>query len=166
MQECRDEAPATRPEEIRRRRQRRTTGAPDGWLALVVNSMDVQRDGDKFKAAPANQLYVIDLTANPPKLIDTVVVGKQGSGMSINRAGTLALTANRADNSVSVLRISSKKVEPTPSRSGKWSRTPRSRPTASSPSPRTTAIRGARTGTSTRSRSSTSRPIRHEARKP
>jgi DNA-binding beta-propeller fold protein YncE len=84
---------------------------PDGSLALVVNSMDVQRDGDKWKAGPANQLYVIDLTANPPKLIDTVAVGKQASGMSINRAGTLALTANRADNSVSVLRISGKKVE-------------------------------------------------------
>jgi hypothetical protein len=59
---------------------------PDSSLALVVNSMDVQRDGDKFKAAPANQLYVIDLTTNPPKLIDTVAVGKQASGMSINRA--------------------------------------------------------------------------------
>ena len=31
--------------------------------------------------------------------------------MSINRAGTLALIANRADNSVSVLRITGKKVE-------------------------------------------------------
>ena len=49
--------------------------------------------------------------ANPPTLIDTVTVGKQPSGMSINRAGTLALIANRADNSISVLRIAGKKVE-------------------------------------------------------
>jgi len=53
---------------------------------------------------------VIDLTTNPPALIDTVAVGKQPSGMSINRAGNLALIANRADNSVSVLRIAGKKV--------------------------------------------------------
>src|SRR5437773_677829 len=59
---------------------------------------------------PDNKLYVIDLTTNPPALIDTVAVGKQPSGMSINRAGNLALIANRADNSISVLRIAGKKV--------------------------------------------------------
>jgi DNA-binding beta-propeller fold protein YncE len=59
---------------------------------------------------PDNKLYVIDLTTNPPALIDTVTVGKQPSGMSINRAGNLALVANRADNSISVLRIAGKKV--------------------------------------------------------
>jgi len=52
----------------------------------------------------------IDLERNPPALIDTVTVGKQPSGLSINRAGNLALIANRADNSVSVLRIAGKKV--------------------------------------------------------
>ena len=40
-----------------------------------------------------------------------MLVGKQPSGLSINRAGNLALIANRADNSVSVLRITGKKVE-------------------------------------------------------
>jgi DNA-binding beta-propeller fold protein YncE len=59
---------------------------------------------------PDNKLYVIDLTTNPPALIDTVAVGKQPSGMSINRAGNLALIANRTDNSISVLRIAGKKV--------------------------------------------------------
>jgi DNA-binding beta-propeller fold protein YncE len=39
-----------------------------------------------------------------------VAVGRQPSGLSINRAGNLALIANRADNSVSVLRIAGKKV--------------------------------------------------------
>src|SRR5450759_4841190 len=78
---------------------------PDEGLALVANSMDAQKDGADWKMVPDNKLYVIDLTATPPKLIDTVTVGKQPSGMSINRAGNLALIANRADNSVSVLRI-------------------------------------------------------------
>ena len=83
---------------------------PDQSLALVANSMDWQKDGAGWKPSPDNKLYVIDLTANPPALIDTVAVGKQPSGMSINRAGNLALIANRADNSVSVLRIAGKKV--------------------------------------------------------
>ena len=83
---------------------------PDEGLALVANSMDWVKDGAGWKPVPDNKLYVIDLTANPPKLIDTVAVGKQPSGMSINRAGNLALIANRADNSVSVLRIAGKKV--------------------------------------------------------
>lgn len=84
---------------------------PDESLALVANSMNVVEEGGVWKPVPDNRLWVIDLTTNPPKLIDTVLVGKQPSGMSINRAGNLALIANRADNSISVLRISGKKVE-------------------------------------------------------
>src|SRR5438552_4658458 len=83
---------------------------PDESLALVANSMDAEKDGAGWKMVPDNKLYVIDLTTNPPALIDTVAVGKQPSGMSINRAGNLALVANRADNSISVLRIAGKKV--------------------------------------------------------
>jgi len=40
-----------------------------------------------------------------------VDVGKQPSRLSINKAGTLALVANRADNSISVLSISGKEVK-------------------------------------------------------
>lgn len=84
---------------------------PDETLAIVANSLNVVSDNGVFKQVPDNRLWVIDLTTNPPRLIDTVLVGKQPSGLSINRAGNLALIANRADNSVSVLRISGKKVE-------------------------------------------------------
>jgi DNA-binding beta-propeller fold protein YncE len=83
---------------------------PDGKLALVANSMDWVADGAGWKPAPDNKLYVIDLTADPPKLVDTVQVGKQPSGLSINRAGNLALIANRADNSISVMKIAGTKV--------------------------------------------------------
>ena len=84
---------------------------PNGQLALVANSMDWMQEGTGWKPAPDNKLYVIDLTTNPPRLISTVTVGKQPSGMSINRAGTLALIANRADNSISVLAIQGKEVK-------------------------------------------------------
>lgn len=84
---------------------------PNGELALVANSVDWVADGANWKSVPDNKLYVIDLTANPPTRIDTVAVGKQPSGMSVNRAGTLALIANRADNSISVLSIQGKQVK-------------------------------------------------------
>ena len=84
---------------------------PDGKVALVANSMDWVADGAGWKPSPDNKLYVIDLTADPPKLVDTVQVGKQPSGLSINRAGDLALIANRADNSVSVLKIAGTSVK-------------------------------------------------------
>jgi len=83
---------------------------PNGQLALVANSMDWVQDGGNWKPSPDNKLYVIDLTTSPPTRIDTVTVGKQPSGMSINRAGDLALIANRADNSISVLAIQGKQV--------------------------------------------------------
>jgi DNA-binding beta-propeller fold protein YncE len=84
---------------------------PDESLALVANTINIVDEAGTLKQVPDNRLWVIDLTANPPKLIDTVAVGKQPSGLSINRAGTLALIANRADGSINVLRISGKKVE-------------------------------------------------------
>ncbi len=83
---------------------------PNGQLALVANSMDWIPDGPGWKASPDDKLYVIDLTTNPPARIATIAVGKQPSGMTINRAGNLALIANRADNSISVLSIQGKQV--------------------------------------------------------
>ena len=84
---------------------------PDESLALVANSMDWVQEEGKWKGVPGSDIFVIDLKANPPALIATVKGGKQPSGMAINRAGNLALIANRADNSVSVLSISGKEVK-------------------------------------------------------
>ena len=85
---------------------------PDGSLALLANSLDVQSDGaGGLKNVPATQLFVVDLKANPPALLSTVEVGKQPSGLAISRKGDLALVANRAGNSVSVLSIKGKDVK-------------------------------------------------------
>jgi len=83
---------------------------PDNKLALVANSLDEVKDGDNWKNVPDNKVYVIDLTASPPAVIATIQTGRQPSGMAINRAGNLALVANRAENSISVLSISGKTV--------------------------------------------------------
>jgi DNA-binding beta-propeller fold protein YncE len=84
---------------------------PDGRLAIVANSVNNVPDGAGWKFVPDNKLYVIDLTTSPPSHIATVEVGKQPSGLDINRAGNLALVTNRADNSISVLSIKGKDVK-------------------------------------------------------
>ena len=62
---------------------------PDGRLGLVANSVVHVQEGNAWKSVPDNKLYVIDLTANPPKLIDTVTVGRQPSGLAISKKATL-----------------------------------------------------------------------------
>jgi DNA-binding beta-propeller fold protein YncE len=84
--------------------------APDGSLALVADAVTVVQDANALKQVPNDKLFVIDLKANPPKLAQTVSVGKQPSGLSINAAGDLALLANRGGNSLSVLKIADGKV--------------------------------------------------------
>ena len=84
----------------------------DRHLALVANSLDWVKDGEGWKGVPDNKIYVIDLTTSPPTHVGTVEAGKQASGMAINHAGTLALVANRAEDSVTVLAIDGKSVKP------------------------------------------------------
>ncbi|MGH7041749.1 MAG: YncE family protein [Acetobacteraceae bacterium] len=83
---------------------------PDGSLGLVADSVTTADEGGKLKAVPTDKLFVIDLKANPPKLTQTVTVGKQPSGLSINAAGDLALVADRASDAISVLKIEGGKV--------------------------------------------------------
>ena len=86
---------------------------PDELLALVANSLNYELNGSGgWKPVPDNKIFVIDLKATPPQQIATVEVGKQPSGMAINKAGTLALVADRADNAVTVLMIGGKEVKP------------------------------------------------------
>src|SRR5437899_12720359 len=78
---------------------------PTGSVALVADSVDVTKDGDTLKQVPDNKIYVIDLKANPARVIDTISAAKQPSGLSISPSGNLALVANRADKSITVLSI-------------------------------------------------------------
>jgi DNA-binding beta-propeller fold protein YncE len=79
--------------------------APDGAIALVADSMTVTEENGIRKFTPTDKLFVIDMKANPPKLAQTVTVGKQPSGLSFSPKGDIALVANRADGTISVLRI-------------------------------------------------------------
>ncbi len=84
---------------------------PDGKLGVVANSVVHIKEGAAWKAAPDDKLFVIDLTAEPPKLVDTLTVGKQPSGLAISRKGDLMLIANRAGKGVTVLSITGMTVK-------------------------------------------------------
>ncbi len=82
---------------------------PDESMALVASSTRID-PADGSKTAPDDRLTVIDLRASPPAVLATLRAGNGASGVSINRAGTLALVANRFEGTVSVFTIAGKAV--------------------------------------------------------
>lgn len=86
---------------------------PAGTLALVADSVDVNKEGEALKQSIDNKLYVVDLTAAPPKVIDTLTPGKMPSGLDISPDGKMALVALRGENAIAVLSIDGKQVKQT-----------------------------------------------------
>jgi DNA-binding beta-propeller fold protein YncE len=87
--------------------------SPNGGIALVADSMTVAEENGLRKLVPTDQLFVIDLKSNPPKLVQTLHLGKQPSGLSFSPKGDLALVCNRVDGSISVLKIDGAQVTQT-----------------------------------------------------
>jgi DNA-binding beta-propeller fold protein YncE len=83
---------------------------PSGEIAFVANSLEPVIQGWGHRLEPDDKVFLIDLKATPPKVIGTITVGKQPSGMAISPNGDLALVANRADGTISVLSIRGKDV--------------------------------------------------------
>src|SRR5262249_5238908 len=84
---------------------------PGNRIALVANALHATEEQGQRKTAPDTHLYIIDLTTSPPQLLNTIEIGKQPSGMAVNKAGDLALVALRADNAMAVLSINGKEVK-------------------------------------------------------
>jgi DNA-binding beta-propeller fold protein YncE len=83
--------------------------APDESFALVASSMKLD-PADPKKQVPDNRVSVIDLKAKPPAVIATLESGLGANGMAINKAGTLALVANRHEGTVSIFTIAGNKL--------------------------------------------------------
>jgi DNA-binding beta-propeller fold protein YncE len=81
---------------------------PDGRLALIANAVDSVADGSGFKTVPDNEIFLVDVQGNPPQLVGKITVGRQPSGMAIDRGGNFALVADRADNAVSFVSVNGK----------------------------------------------------------
>jgi DNA-binding beta-propeller fold protein YncE len=87
--------------------------SPDGSIALVADSMTVIEENGVRKLTPTDKLFVIDLKADPPRLAQTLNVGRQPSGLSFSPKGDMALVCNRADGTISVLKIDGNQVTQT-----------------------------------------------------
>lgn len=86
--------------------------APDSSFAIVTDSQKIDPD-DPTKLLPNDICSVVDLR-NPrhPRIIQTFQAGLGASGVSINKAGTLALIASTQDDTISAYSIHHKKVSP------------------------------------------------------
>jgi DNA-binding beta-propeller fold protein YncE len=100
--------------------------SPDRNMVLVASARKYQ--GDPAKAVSDDRLTFIDLQAlrarhtgeagrpvgdalrGEPPVVTTLQVGAGASGVAINRAGTLALVANRDEGSVSLVSLAQRKV--------------------------------------------------------
>jgi 6-phosphogluconolactonase (cycloisomerase 2 family) len=85
--------------------------ARDESFALVTGATKLD-PADPKKVVPDDKLTVIDLKASPPKVSAQLQAGKGAAGVSINRAGTLALVANRSEGTVSVYSIAGSTLTP------------------------------------------------------
>src|SRR6266699_3059110 len=85
--------------------------ARDESFALVTGASKVD-PSDPKKTVPDDKLTVIDLKASPPKVSAQLQAGQGAAGVSINRAGTLALVANRSEGTVSVFSIAGNTLTP------------------------------------------------------
>ncbi|MCF7764096.1 MAG: hypothetical protein K9N62_10520 [Verrucomicrobia bacterium] len=82
---------------------------PDGKLALIANSLKLDASA-ATGWVPESYAHVLDLTEKPPRVVGRVGTGLQPSGISISPDGRLALVANRAAGTISVLRIDGNRV--------------------------------------------------------
>ena len=106
--------------------------SPREDIALVTSAMRID-PADPTRQIADDRLTVIDLKGKQPSMVQTVAArirgksaasifhpeviatlqaGKGAAGIAINKAGTLALVANRSEGTVSVFAISGKSVSP------------------------------------------------------
>jgi DNA-binding beta-propeller fold protein YncE len=83
----------------------------DESFALVTSAQKVD-PADATKTIADNRVSIIDLRANPPRVVGTAIAGAGASGVSINREGTLALVANRNEGTVSAFTIANMALTP------------------------------------------------------
>jgi DNA-binding beta-propeller fold protein YncE len=83
---------------------------PDERLVIVASNQRID-PANAARTIPDNRVSVIDLQASPPAVVQTLEAGRGPAGVSVNRAGTLALVANREEGTVSVFRIRNARLE-------------------------------------------------------
>ena len=85
--------------------------APDeSWAILTAATKPDPAAPHGFSAD--DKVSVIDLTASPPAIVQSLNAGAGATQMTVSPDGTLALIANRAEGSVSVFTVKHKRLTP------------------------------------------------------
>lgn len=85
--------------------------APDESFAIVTGSTKADKSA-KDGIAPNDQVSVIDLTSNPPKVVQTLEAGAGATTVRIAPDGKLVLIANRAAGTLSVFTLADRRLTP------------------------------------------------------
>ncbi len=85
--------------------------SPDGRIGLVSSNQRID-PANPARTVPDNRVTVLDLSNRAIRVVGALETGAGPAGISFNRAGTLALIANRADGTISVFRVRDGQVTP------------------------------------------------------
>ena len=85
--------------------------APDESWAIVTSASKADPAGTDGIATD-NRVSVIDLKANPPKLLQSTTAGAGATQVRVSPDGSLALIANRAEGTVSIFTVKDKQLTP------------------------------------------------------
>ena len=85
--------------------------APDESWAIVTSATKLDPQG-KGGTGPDDRVSVIDLTAKPPKVTQSLNAGAGATTVRLSPDGKLALIANRTEGTVSVYSVANKQLSP------------------------------------------------------
>jgi len=85
--------------------------APDESFAIATSATKVDKAG-QGGIAPDDRVNLIDLTANPPRVVQSLTAGAGATTVRISPDGKLVLIANRAAGTVSVFTLADRRLTP------------------------------------------------------
>ncbi|HEY0184604.1 MAG TPA: hypothetical protein VGC09_17525 [Rhodopila sp.] len=81
----------------------------ESW-GIVTSATKADAEAKANGIAPDDRVAVFELTANPPKVVQTLTSGLGATQVRVSPDGTLALIANRAEGTVSIFSVKDKRL--------------------------------------------------------
>lgn len=85
--------------------------APDESWAIVTSATKAEAQAPQG-IAPDDRVSVLDLTATPPRTVQSLTAGLGATQVRVSPDGSLALIANRAEGTVSIFTVHDKRLTP------------------------------------------------------
>jgi DNA-binding beta-propeller fold protein YncE len=85
--------------------------SPDSSWAILTSSATADSKAH-FGIAADNRVSVVDLTSNPPKIVQSLTAGSGATTARVSPDGRLALICNRNDGTLSIFTVDGKRLTP------------------------------------------------------